>query len=368
MSESYFYKKKIFILSQQPWESSFISKHHYAIELSKLGAKVVFFNSLGLSKKIYEIKKINKNLIAFNYKKLFFNNSNFLKRSLNVFLEFIQVQLFLFLFGKPDIVWYFEQNRFLNVKYFRAKKVIFHPVDFIKTAEKNRFIIAKHADYIFSVSSQILNDYLKLNKNCAVINHGVSDEFFNEVECEPPKFISKSTINVGYVGKIDSQHIDWKTLYHIIDTHPNINFVFIGSYNIDNKYIIELKTKKNVTLTGLLNKIELSKVIGFFDVFLTTYVTSGYEKIGSNSHKILEYLSTGKVIVSNYIGYYEKYKDLLIMSSDNNELPSLFNNVIENLDQYNSKELINKRKLFAKDNTYSKQIERIEQIISSTIN
>src|ERR1700757_3422349 len=37
--------KTILIISQQDWGSMFISKHHYALELSKLGNKVYFINS-----------------------------------------------------------------------------------------------------------------------------------------------------------------------------------------------------------------------------------------------------------------------------------------------------------------------------------
>lgn len=366
MINSYFTNKKIFILSQQPWEGNFLSKHHYALELSNLGAQVVFINSVGLSKNFTEKKKINDNLTVLNYRKIFFNNTSSLKRLINVFLEYIQVKVILKSVGNPDIVWYFEQNRFLNVNYFKAKTIIFHPVDYLKTAHKNRFILAQQADFIFSISNQILNDYLSFKAKKCVINHGIADDFFKpQSDITPPNFISKTKINVGYIGKVDSQHIDWNILFKIIDKNPLINFVFIGGYNSTNPYIIDLTSRKNVLLTGLLSKTELSNYINFFHVFITSYITEGYEKIGSNSHKILEYLSTGKVVVSNFIGYYEDYQDIIVMSSNNDELPQLFKHVIDNLDSYNHTDKKIKRINFAKENTYKKQIERIENIITS---
>ncbi len=48
----------------------------------------------------------------------------------------------------------------------------------------------------------------------------------------------------------------------------------------------------------------------------------------------------------------------------NRSLPHIFQKVISNLDYYNSPELQRKRKEYALDNTYEKQIQRIEKIIS----
>ena len=53
----------------------------------------------------------------------------------------------------------------------------------------------------------------------------------------------------------------------------------------------------------------------------------------------MEYLSTGKVIVSNNITTYNKYPDLvrMVRERDNNtSLPALFKETVSQLDKYNS--------------------------------
>ncbi len=49
----------------------------------------------------------------------------------------------------------------------------------------------------------------------------------------------------------------------------------------------------------------------------------------------------------------------------NENLPDLFKKVINNLEYYNSQELQCKQIEYALNNTYEKQIERIEQYISN---
>jgi len=99
------------------------------------------------------------------------------------------------------------------------------------------------------------------------------------------------------------------------------------------------------------------------DVFLICYDIIKDQCKGTNYHKVMEYLSTGKVIVSNNITTYHERPDLVTMISDrssNRDLPTLFKKVIENLEEYNSSALQKSRREFAAENTYQKQIERIE--------
>jgi hypothetical protein len=53
---------------------------------------------------------------------------------------------------------------------------------------------------------------------------------------------------------------------------------------------------------------------------------------------------------------------------DNSDFVTLFNKAILNLDKFNSNELFIKRRMLAFENTYAKQITRIEKIISEKYN
>jgi hypothetical protein len=80
----------------------------------------------------------------------------------------------------------------------------------------------------------------------------------------------------------------------------------------------------------------------------------------------MEYLSTGKVIVSNNITTYRDCNELIQMvyERDNNRnLPGLFKKVISELNYFNSAALQDKRIRFAEDSSYQRQVDRIEKII-----
>ena len=89
----------------------------------------------------------------------------------------------------------------------------------------------------------------------------------------------------------------------------------------------------------------------------------------TNSHKILEYLSTGKVIISSKIQAYESNSNLICMLQDydNGAYLDLFDLTIKNIVHYNSTELQKKRIEFSLDNSYEKQINRIESYINKTL-
>jgi hypothetical protein len=81
----------------------------------------------------------------------------------------------------------------------------------------------------------------------------------------------------------------------------------------------------------------------------------------------MEYLSTGKVIVSNNVTTYKDRPDLVTMPQqreNNRELPSLFKEVISRLDEYNSSLLQAQRIGTASQNTYEKQLDRVQEALN----
>jgi hypothetical protein len=106
------------------------------------------------------------------------------------------------------------------------------------------------------------------------------------------------------------------------------------------------------------------------DGFLICYDIKKDQSGGTNYHKILEYISTGKVIISNNVTTYASRPELVQMVDSrehNRELPALFKNIVNRLDHFNSPEFIQKRISFAKDNSYCRQIERIEGILGQSL-
>jgi glycosyltransferase involved in cell wall biosynthesis len=131
-------------------------------------------------------------------------------------------------------------------------------------------------------------------------------------------------------------------------------------------FITSLRELKNVILHGPVPSAVLAKAVHDMDAFLICYDVQKDQSKGTNYHKILEYLSTGKVVISNNVTTYQHDPLLIAMTQErlhNRDLPGLFRNIIDNLHQYNSMDKQEYRIAFARDNTYTRQIERIEKIL-----
>ena len=367
-----FTNKTILIISPESWGQNFLSKHHYAQELSQKNT-VFFLNSIpdATLKQNVETKKTSENLTIISYKK---SIKGLLKLPpLLIDLQFRAViKDILNVINTPlDVLWDFDQIRFQNCKPFNAKQNIFHPVDIMKQIPPRiKTRKSELSDLTLYLSDEIIKD-ITSSKSKQFVNHGISEAFFHK-ENHEFSFIQKDKINIGYIGNIQSKFLDWKVLKNIIRESPEVNFVIIGPYEASNlggdnknKDIHFLKSQENVTLTGSKPTKELIKILPNFDAFLICYDTDNYRKEVSNSHKLLEYCSTGKVIVSNHISTYKDQTSILEMVDNNIDLTEKFKSVISNLGYYNNKAKSDLRINFAKQNTYKNHLLEIENLITN---
>jgi glycosyltransferase involved in cell wall biosynthesis len=155
-------------------------------------------------------------------------------------------------------------------------------------------------------------------------------------------------------------------------------FHFWGPYQISEGDEIEsaaesrefvrfLQHAPNVILHGPVASDVLAAGMRDIDCFVLSYSLHSTESDRSNSHKILEYLSTGQVVVSSRISSYAGREDLLRMPAgdDDSELPGLLRDTLSRLDEFNAPPLRGIRQAFALDNTYPKQVDRIRQALQS---
>lgn len=284
---------------------------------------------------------------------------------------------------KFDVLWCFDFNLYTNLKIFNSKLNIYHPVDIIDNDLQIK--PAKTADLIMSVSEKLLNPFNKFKNNILVVNHGLS-EIFVKIATNKPKLITNSktegVIKAGYVGNLLNYTLDRNHILTIIENNPQVKFYFWGAYNLENnnlsldfsisdeEFIQIMKKSNNVILNGAATPEKIANEIEPMDIFFISYKYPNGSYDRYNSHKILEYLSTGKVVVSSYLSYYEDKMDLIqmVISEDNESFPNLFNETINHLDFYNNIEKQLNRKLFAIENSYINQIKKIENFINEKFN
>ena len=363
--------KKILLISPERWGVNRLSKHHYAEILAKRGNQVYFLNppTKGLLRITISATNIN-GLELIDY-------SPFLK-GLN---RFVRIP---WLFNKLcacdtnrikkllptlDIIWSFDPFRFQLPNLLGAPLFIFHPVDYFQSTIDQ--IVAKNASVIFSVSQFILDRYKGIPTPSFFINHGVGSIYLNQSNVTEEK--QDSNIRCGYIGNMLSFGIHWSNLLTIVRTNSAVEFHFIGPYTInnlgdakeENPSLIELKQCPNTLFYGELSPPEISKKIKLFDLFLICYDPEIVGPVTSNTHKILEYLSTGKVVVSSRISTYDNLANgLFSMVRSSIELPTKFSEVVAKISAYNTPELQQKRKSFAHLNSYENHILEIEKILT----
>jgi hypothetical protein len=368
--------KRIVFISPQAWGNMKLSKHYYAIELTKRGNEVFYLvpakNNLNPKIKIVP---------STEYQGLFFVHFSIL---LPYFLKFkwpsffqkgmeihaVQIRKAI---GHPiDIVWDFDCNfLFHNLSPFQPKTIIFHPVD-----QGHEAPVTKKPSIIFSVSDIILDSQRHLGAPSYFINHGLGPQFSELAKRELHNLTNdafdklQKPQNIGYIGNLKHPAIDRKILINIIQNHPKLHFHFFGPYELSaqegkntalHHFIHFLKNAENVTLYGLQDQKKIIKFNKIIDIYLATYKKTKHYN-ADNSHKILEYLSTGKIVVSNLLSTY-KESELFLMPKtfSNQNLPELFEESINNWSDFHTLEKRKARIQFALDHSYDRQLDKIEE-------
>ncbi len=369
--------KSIIILSPQEWGTLHISKHHYAIELAAMGNSVYYINPPNRIDKGVQVINIpnNHGLHLVNYATFFPYVLRFHFPYLYRKLMRLQVKKILYAIGipSPDIVWSFELNIFPYLGWFNAGLKIFHPVD--PTSTKDSIRSAQSADILFSVSEKILRCFNDITIPKHFINHGLGMDFEKEARenlSRLTNYLPSLPLKVGYVGNLLRPIIDRKEVLEILVNNPDTEFHFWGPWEMKQSnvagsddaettsFIDVLRTSANVVLHGPVKPDQLAKRIQSMDAFFFTYALVEGQSDRSNSHKILEYLSTGKPVFScpidTYAGTDLIYDIELIKKKDG--FIHWIRNKVDGIDARQ------KRIEYSLENTYRKQLERIEALLS----
>lgn len=363
-------QKNIIIISPEAWGINFVSKHHYAETLSK-DNHVFFVNpfrrfALNLTlKPTIEVDNINKNLKVINLSAplpkmtslpLFVQNKIYKKMVIEI-KKVCEVAQF-------DIVWSFDPHRFYHLEVFDAKKSIFHIVDvhhgkFEQTAIQSAVHILYVSDYF--------KDKIAGHSSAHKIIHGVKTY---PTDAQKNK---DSIIKLGLVGNLHSENLDLELIKKIIHQFKNqIELYLIGPVDKNN-----LGGKADETTTSVLNEItssnsvhlippmhneELHEFLAGMDINLVTY--KDFTK-NIAPHKLMIYLSAGRLVLSSFLYDYKDYPSKTVLMADNHDtFIQLLKESIIQLDDLNRDAMIEQRKNFARQNEYSKKIVEISKLLA----
>lgn len=362
--------KTIFILSPQEWDHIHVSKHHYAKELAKRGNFVYFVNppERGLKYPFIKTNEVEKNLTVVNHSLWFPYDLKFHAFSLFKLLLRFQIFRLRILVKKIDLVWSFTAL-YSNPRLFKSAKVIYHQVDNI--IEPGYIDPALYSDAVFGVSESILERF-NHNKQF-LIGHGVSSKFLSIGKNIDGINKVSNALDVCYCGNMNAATLDLQTLHEVVCSFPNLRFHFIGPYDFNEKIngekLIQINELSNSNFHGKQTTDGIVELYKMMDIFLVCYTklskASQQRNKSSNSHKILEYLSTGRVVVSSNIGFYKDKENLIHMleQDDNTGFLALFSDVVLNINTFNSVDNLDYRINFAAQNSYEEKIQEIESYL-----
>ena len=350
----------ILIISPEPWDGHSVSKHHYAQELARRGHQVVFYGPPE------EVGCLKLKPVADNVGRLQVLHApkvapglRFAPGPVRRFLEARWLRAVENVVNsRIDVVWNFENSRFFDMRFAGDRLKLYHQVDLSQNFHPT--LAAKTADFVFCTSRSIRDRLRQIRPDTCVIHHGVQEDLFDPAS-EAQQLPENST-NCVYAGNMSMEFIDRDTIQRCIKAFPNVLFHFFGGFAKDDPFQGELAAWKNVRLHGKVVSQRILPILANADILLVAYQKSHFAD-QSNPHKMMEYMMSGKVIVATYTSEYERTNDLMAMCPPDGDYVEMLGEVIRNVDGWNTPELMAKRKAFAADNTYSRQLDRIVKVL-----
>ncbi|HYF70801.1 MAG TPA: hypothetical protein VD884_21855 [Ohtaekwangia sp.] len=354
--------KNILIISPEGWGDNLLSKHHIALTLAKLDNKVWFVspNSVGT-------KSPHPNLNLISYKPV--KGINRLPLTLARFATRLEVyKLLRTIKHQLDVVWSFDPHHLQFLRLFDARITIYHPVDNHYTALEQR--VVDESDIIFSNAEVTLSRLS--HKNKYRIGHGVASHFFEHAATVklPGRFSTK----VGYVGNLNNRLFDFELFAKLVKTHSETGFYMIGPRGSSNLASTnkpqfdwtEIDKLPNVFWLGQQSSEKIPSYLAQMDVLLILYKSdrSGFTV---NSHKMLEYLSSGKLIITPANHENDKIAHLILQAKHLDEIPQVFDDALRNLPRYMTKEICEARRKYAFSLRYENRIQTVEEVLNKTL-
>ena len=359
--------KNILLISPEPWDHIHVSKHHYAIHMAEKGNRVFFLNP---PKGQFEtIQTEHRNLTSVNYKAGI--------TGLRYFPKFIRKRIELSQIKKIEktcgvifnVIWSFDNSVFFDFDAFPTNVLtISHIVDLNQNFQMKR--ASGSADVCIGVTDEIVEQHQKYNQNTFKVGHGLSlkTSSIDESIVLP----GASSIKALYLGNLAMKHIDWEIILLSAKKMTQVDFVFIGpngdeldmNINSHHTYKAEFINLPNTFFLPKIPSEQIQSYLAKADVLLLAYQEK-FHRDQTNAHKILEYLLSGKPIIATYTKEFANTTDLIIMNKANSQWIENLHEVTQNLLQWSSHEMKEKRISFAMKNSYESKLIRIEGILSS---
>lgn len=355
-------KKSAFVISPQPWDGFKVSKHHYAVALARSGWQVYFIDPpspFQVARRIeYEptevegIQRVSHSLPVPNWTK--FHARPLFDRAMRRHARRLTSAL-----GTPDLVWDFDNAyHFRDLRPFGAVQSIFHLVD-----QGLKGMGDKQADTCIHLHPSFCEWAGFDPDRSTQVGHGVSIDFIKSCCLSGATGRADKTLSFGIVGNLAAKWLDWETVVDIARRHPSAQFLLWGPYPSSDQASGGLRAAMECSqfhFRGLSRPEEIAASSGEVDVWLVPFLSDALPGGPLNSHKILEYLSTGKVVAMTWLEAWAGNPLVSMLDRNSSKsLADLVDDVVDCLDVLNSSKQSLDRMAYARARAYDARLRTV---------
>ena len=354
----------ILIISPEPWEGQFVSKHHYARELARRGHRVLFHGPPEVTgpMRLVPVPDAPGDLRVLQTPHVA-PGLRFLPAPLRRACETRWLgQVEQLAGGRVDVVWNFENSRFFDLGFAGRRLKIYQQVDLNQDFYPD--IAAATADLTIALSAPIAQRLKSAAPGLMRLTHGhagypPAGRLPDGVEAS----FSDARVNAVMVGNLDIAYLDVPLLAQLVAEHPDVRFHFIGAYSTGLNLHAATAAAPNVVFWGPQPSHLLPVFLNRADILLLAYLAEQHLEQLANPHKMMEYLASGRCVLATRTLDYEDQPDLIEMASDRAHYVQRFTKITSDPAAWNSPDRVAKRRAFANKNTYPLQLNRIEQAL-----
>ena len=227
-------------------------------------------------------------------------------------------------------------------------------------------IAARTADIVFAINDEILGIVKPFNKNSFKISHSFQGNLSEQAQqLLAGKYIYSRAVDrlqVMYVGNLDNEYIDFDLFQEVISGHPEADFLLVGPYDQEGEMYGRIQKYSNAKFLGQVDSKKIPELLSSADMLMLIYGRN----FTFSSHKLLEYLGSGKAIASTYMSEFAQEKSLVCMSVNHEDYEKVFADTLNNLEELNRPEKMKARIRYALDCTYPNQLDKIDSLIRKT--
>lgn len=287
------------ILSPQPWDGFQVSKHHYARTLAGRGWRVVFVDppaDLGRPGRIVQAPTGVAGVTSLRYQTAFPYRLKFHLRPLFDLLMRRQARRLVAATGRPDLVWDFDNAyQFRDLTAFGAARTVFHLVDDVGTPGLG----TKRADHVLCLDPGLCRGAGGTPAPEDRIGHGLGAAHARAAATAVDRPRPEGPPHLGFVGNLAADWIDWPALAEILHRRPDARLTCWGPLPAAlPPALAAIRARPGTRFPGLTPPERILEQAGDIDLWLAPFRPDRLPGGAIDSHKILEYLATGRAVAS----------------------------------------------------------------------